>query len=406
MEELKMSEKTTALDGKIAEKSGGEVRLWTRDFILIIAINFLVFINHIMILSTFPFYVEKLGGTAAIAGLAATVFSLIAVICRPFIGWMLDNGKRKAILIVGLCGLALAPAGYLAVPVLSVALVFRMIHGASLACSNTTSSTIATDIIPRARFAEGMGMFGMATALATAIAPALGLFLMDRGYMILFLSATGIAIVALVLYLFLHTPAIEASSKPLNLKALVNPDAVPASTIMLVFMLTFGALENFLAKYAQVSGLPSGGLFFAIMAAMLLLVRVTLGKVVDQRGEGIFVYTCNAAMAAAFLLLAFAPGTVTFLLAAVLAGYGFGGLEPALQSMAVHIASPESRGSANSTFLCAYDIGIGLGGGLAGVLITTAGYNQMFAVLAIANAVSLVLYLVWGRKHPSSFNRK
>ena len=378
-------------------------KLWTRDFVLIIFVNFLVFVNHIMVLSTFPFYVEKLGGSEAVAGLAATAFSLVAVVCRPFVGWLLDNGKRKAILFVGLVGLALMPAGYLCALSLALALFFRMLHGASLACSNTTSSTIATDVIPKTRFAEGMGMFGMAPALATAVAPALGLALMGKGFPTLFLTASGIAVLAFVLFLFVKTPKVAVEKKPLSFKALYCKSALPASTIMLVFLLTFGALENFLAKFASENSLPSGGLFFAIMAAVLLLVRVTMGKLADQKGEGLFVYSCYAAMLAAFLLLALAPNTVTFCIAAVLAGYGFGGLEPALQSMAVHIAAPEERGAANSTFLCAYDIGIGLGGGLAGELITALGYRPMFAILTLANVASVLLYVLWGRRDPSSF---
>ena len=87
-------------------------RLWTRNFVLIIVINFLVFMNHIMLLSTFPFYIESLGGSEALAGLAATLFSLVAVLCRPVVGWMLDNGKRRAILLIGLAGLLLMPLGY------------------------------------------------------------------------------------------------------------------------------------------------------------------------------------------------------------------------------------------------------------------------------------------------------
>ena len=169
-------------------------------------------------------------------------------------------------------------------------------------------------------------------------------------------------------------------------------------------MLTFGALENFLAKYAAEKALPSGGLFFAIMAVMLLIVRFTLGKYADRKGEGMFVYSCNAAMFAAFLLLSLAPNNVTFILAAILAGYGFGGLEPALQSMAVHSSSPAERGSANSTFLCAYDIGIGLGGGIAGWLITAAGYENMFLVLSAANIISVLMYVFWGRHDPSSLS--
>lgn len=171
----------------------------------------------------------------------------------------------------------------------------------------------------------------------------------------------------------------------------------------LVFMLTYGALENFTAKFAAEAGLPSGGLFFTIMAAVLLLTRLTAGKVTDRHGESIFAYTCNLAMLLAFLLLGLVPNTVTYLLAAVLAGYGFGGLEPALQSMAVAIAPPERRGSANSTFLCAYDIGIGVGGGIAGSLISAVGYGRMFVIMAAFNVLAVLIYVRFGRTHPSSF---
>jgi MFS family permease len=139
------------------------------------------------------------------------------------------------------------------------------------------------------------------------------------------------------------------------------------------------------------------------MSAMLLLVRVTLGKLVDEKGEAFFVYSCNAAMLVAFLLLAFVPTTPTFIVSAILAGYAFGGLEPSLQSMAVHTADDASRGSANSTFLCGYDIGYGLGGGVAGSLITAAGYTMMWSVVSLACVVSVLIYFFWARHSDTSF---
>lgn len=383
---------------------GQNVKLWNKNFVLIIVINFLVFMNHLMILSTFPFYIEYLGGSEAVAGFAAALFSIIAVVCRPFIGWMLDNGKRKAILIIGLLGMALMPVGYLVFATIYLAFVCRMLHGASLAFSNTSTSTIATDIIPKPRFAEGMGMFGLATALATAVAPALGLALMESmGFTMLFLFAAISIVIALILFLILKTPQVEVEQKPLNLKGLIDKDAIPASATALVFMLTYGALENFTAKFAAEQNLPSGGIFFAIMAVALLVTRLSAGKVTDQHGESVFAYTCNGAMLIAFLMMGLCPNIVTYLLSAVLAGFGFGGLEPALQSMAVAIAPPEKRGSANSTFLCAYDIGIGVGGGIAGVLISSLGYGKMFVVMAVFNVLSIVIYVLFGKNHPSSF---
>lgn len=379
-------------------------RLWSRDFILIIVINFLVFLNHLMVLSTFPFYVEHLGGSEAVSGLAAAAFSIVAVVCRPIIGWMLDCGKRRAILMLGLAGMTLMPMGYLALGVLYLALLCRMLHGASLAFSNTSTATLATDVIPRSRFAEGMGMFGMATALATACAPALGLALKDRfGFTVLFAVAAASTLIALALFLGVKTPPVAVQPKKLSFRGLLDRDALPASVTALVFMFTYGALENFTAKFAAEAGLPSGGLFFTIMAAALLLTRLTAGKVTDRHGESVFAYTCNAAMFAAFLFMGLWPNPVTYLLSAVLAGYGFGGLEPALQSMAVAIAPPERRGSANSTFLCAYDIGIGVGGGIAGVLISAVGYGWMFVLMSVFNVLAVLIYVRFGRTHPSSF---
>lgn len=383
-----------------------QCKLWTRDLVLIILVNLCVFTNHIMSLSTFPFFIKSLGGTEALAGMCAAFFCLVAVIVRPFVGWWLDNGARRVVLVVGLILLAVAPMGYVLAPVLAAAILLRMVHGAALSLSNSTTATVASDVIARPRFAEGMGYFGMATALASAIAPALGLELMGLGFNVLYAAAAAISILALVLFCFVRAPRPKTEKRPLSIKGLVNRDSLPATCTMLVFMFTFGALENFVAIYAANEGLLSGSIYFVVMSVVLLLVRVFLGRLVDERGEAFFVYTGNAAMICALLLLAFAPNAVTFLLSGALAGYAFGGLEPALQSMAVHTAADETRGSANSTFLCGYDIGYGLGGGVAGVLITSVGYANMWAIVALACVASVVLYVAWARHSDTSFSKQ
>lgn len=395
-----MSTEQAAHAGKPAAK------LWTRDLVLIILVNLCVFTNHIMSLSTFPFYIQSLGGSEAVAGICAAAFAFVAVIIRPFVGWWLDNGVRKVALVVGLLLLGAAPLGYVFVPVLSMSIAFRMLHGIGLSFSNSTTATVASDVICRPRFAEGMGYFGMATALASAIAPALGLSLMEGfGFGTLYAVAAGIAGLGLVLFAFVRTRKVNVPKKKLDLRTIINRDSLPATATMLVFMLTFGALENFVAIFAAENSLPSGSIYFIVMSVMLLVVRITLGKLVDQRGEAIFVYTCNAAMLAAFLLLALVPNTATYILSAALAGYAFGGLEPSLQSMAVHTSTDETRGSANSTFLCGYDIGYGLGGGLAGSLITAMGYSSMWMIVSLACVASVLIYVAWARHSDTSFSK-
>ena len=394
-----MSEEATHAGGPAA-------KLWTRDLVLIILVNLCVFTNHIMSLSTFPFFIQSLGGSEVIAGICAAAFAFVAVIIRPFVGWWLDNGVRKVTLVIGLLLLGAAPLGYMFVPVLSMSIAFRMLHGVGLSFSNSTTATVASDVICRPRFAEGMGYFGMATALASAIAPALGLTLMESyGFGVLYAVAAAIAGLGFVLFAFVRTRKVEVPKKKLDLRTIINRDSLPATVTMLVFMLTFGTLENFVAIFAAQNSLPSGSIYFVVMSVMLLVVRITLGKLVNQRGEAFFVYTCNAAMLAAFLLLAFVPNTATYILSAALAGYAFGGLEPSLQSMAVHTSTDETRGSANSTFLCGYDIGYGLGGGLAGSLITAMGYSNMWAIVSLACVASVLVYVVWARHSDTSFSK-
>ncbi|MCD7982458.1 MAG: MFS transporter [Clostridiales bacterium] len=394
-----------------------KTKLWTKDFVCIIVINFLVFMNHIMILSTFPLFLEReLGQGEGFAGGVILAFSVVSVLFRMGFGHLLNQGRRRLFLVIGLAGMLLMPIGYIfSIVILGVGLaataaivltvVCRMLHGISLAIANTTTATVASDSLPETRFAEGMGYFGMATALGTACAPALGLTLMNISFRLLFAAASVFILISLIILMKMNIREIVITEKqPFRLKGLLEKTAIPASVICLVSFMTWGALENFLSEYAIKYDLPSGGLFFAITAVMLIVTRVTIGRQADRFGEGIFVYTCNISMFIAYMLLAFSPGLATFIAAAVLAGYAFGGVEPVLQSMAIHIAPPERRGSANSTFLCAYDVGIGGGGAIAGFLISGFGYHNMFLIQSCAAIVSILLYVFWGRNHPSSFS--
>ena len=378
-------------------------RLWTKDFIFIMLINFLVFSNHFMIVPSFPFYIESRGGSEAIAGMIATLFSFIAVISRPVFGWLLDRGNRKTLLLLGIFLMGLTTLSYMAAVSLTVLFLLRMINGMGLSCATTSSTTFTSDVVPGKRFAEGMGMFGMAVTLATALAPSAGIALMQKsGFSTLFSTSAGCMAAALILFVFLRSKKIPVNRMPFQIRTMFESNALPASTVILLFMMTFGAIENFIAKFAVSAGLP-GGSYFIFMSVAIIFTRIFLSRVADKRGEALFVYMGNLSMFAALIILACNVNMLTFIISALLSGFGFGGLEPALLSMAISTVAPERRGAANSTFFCAYDIGIGFGGGMAGYLISYSGYGSMFISMALANAVSILIYLFWAKNHSSAF---
>lgn len=381
-------------------------KLWTSSFVKICLANFFIFVNFHALLPTFPFFVTSLGGDAVAIGVATALFSIASIVSRPFVGWLIDTRGRCTILVLGLVGMALIPMGYFVSAGIAMAVVLRTVHGAFHAASSNASSTWVTDIIPPVRMGEGLGMYGLSMAISTAVAPALGLMIMNSrgGYSMLFVMTTAAALVALLLGATIKSRNYKLSKEPLRLSGLFEPMSVPASITQFFFMMAYGVIEVYVAIYATTHGLPGGGIYFICIAVATVATRILLGRAIDRYGEGVLVYTGNAAIIAGILLLVLAHNVPCYVLSALLLGYSFGAIQPSLQTMAMHAVPPERRGAASSTFFVAFDFGIALGGFLAGVLVKYFGYDMMFIIIAFSCVLSIAYYYAFGRCHASSFN--
>ncbi len=380
-------------------------KLWTGSFIKICLANFFVFVTFHSLLPTFPFFIQELGGDAVAIGVATALFSLASIVARPFAGWFLDSKGRRIVLIVGLIGMAAVPMGYFVSAGVAMAVMFRTVHGFFHAAASNATNTWVDDIVPPQRMGEGLGMYGLSMAISTAVSPALGLSVMHHfGFRALFVTACAAAIIGLIIGASIKDHSFEPKKTPLRLRNLFEPLAIPASVTQFFFMVTFGVMEVYVSIYAAGKGLPSGGLYFVIVAVATLLTRLLLGKAIDRYGEAPMVYSGTLATFVAILVLVLCGNTVGFVVSALLCGYGFGAVQPSLQTMALHAVKPEHRGAANSTFFIAFDLGIALGGFLAGVLVKHIGYDNMFLVISLSCLLSALFYRIFGSRHISSLN--
>ena len=78
-------------------------------------------------------------------------------------------------LLFGVGAMFIITAAYAVFPIVGVILALRLLHGLAWGLSSTAIMTVVADIIPHKRFAEGMGYFAVASAIATAVAPALSI---------------------------------------------------------------------------------------------------------------------------------------------------------------------------------------------------------------------------------------
>jgi len=389
-------------------------RLWTGSFIKICLVNFFVFVNFHALLPTFPYFVQYLGGDSVAIGMATALFSLASIISRPFLGWLTDTNGRRTLLVVGLCGMSLLPMGYFFASGIAFAVLLRTLHGAFYAGASNSVSTWVTDIVPQSRMGEGLGMFGLSMALSTAVAPALGLAVMNSigaepsplGFKLLFAMTTLSALIALVIGLSIKNRNYTLSDKPIKFKELFEIKSIPASVTQFFFMITYGVVEVYVAIYATQNGLIGGGVYFIFIAIATVLARILLGRVIDNYGEGVLVYSGCAAIIIGIILLVFAHNAPCYLLSALLVGYSFGAVQPSLQTMAMRAAPEQRRGAASSTFFCAFDLGIALGGFIAGVLVKYVGYDIMFLCIDFSCVLCLVSYILFARQKYYRQNEK
>lgn len=395
-------------------------RIASPTFVLAWVVSFLQFLAFYALVTTMAVYaVRQFAASDAGAGLASSAFVIGATLSRVVTGHVVDRFGKRRVLVAALVAVALSCTLYLVASSLPALVAVRMLHGASYAFASTAVMALAQAAIPDGRRAEATGHLALGTTLATAIGPALGLFLAGSiGYVWLFRATLGITVVSLVLGLLVReAPAAAgvdgeraAGEVPLEhpapavgfrLRSVLHPAVLPISGFMLLVGLSYAGILTYLNAYSVERGLTAGaGLFFLAYAAAMLVMRLTLGTLQDRRGDDAVVYPALLCFTAALLVLAFATRDGHVVLAGALSGLGYGTLMPAAQAIAVNAVPSHQLGAGISTLMLFADVGLGLGPVLLGGLVASAGYGAMYAALAGVLVVAAGYYFVMhGRRH-------
>jgi MFS family permease len=375
--------------GQIVDKKQAE-RLWTFDFVIISLISLFTFLGFHILLPTLPVYTKNLGGDDTSAGLVIGIFTFSAVLIRPLVGYALDLYGRKNLFIMGMIIFVLCVLAYIWVPSLLILFLIRFIHGFGWGITSTSSSTVATDHIPKSRLGEGMGYYGLASTLATAVAPAIGIYIINSfSFTALFLFAASMIVIAIFMAFLITYPTLN-QMKP-SFKFLEKA-ALPSALVIFFVTMTYGTIVSFIALYAAERGIVNIGSFFTLYAVFLAIFRPLSGRLADKRGFNFVIIPSIILIALAMILIYLASSIGWFLLAAIVYGAGFGTAQPCLQALAVLAVPAQRRGSANATFFTGFDLGIGLSSVLWGAVAKSSGYSIMYLWATVPAIVALIVY--------------
>ena len=383
-------------------------RLVTPSYCLILAANFLLYFGFWLLIPVLPFYLNEVFQVAeATIGIVLSCYTIAALCIRPFSGYLLDTFARKPLYLFSYFIFMLIFAGYMLAGTLTLFIILRIVHGLSFGTVTVGGNTLVIDIMPSSRRGEGLGYYGLANNIAMSIGPMFGLFLHNAGesYTVIFSYALGACILGLLAASMVKTtyrPPVKHD--PISLDRFILLKGIPAGISLLLLSIPYGMTTNYVAMYARQIGINTQtGFFFTFMAIGMAISRIFSGKLVD-RGKITQVIAAGLYLVIfSFFLLAScvyliqwneAACTILFFGVALLMGVGFGIMFPAFNTLFVNLAPNSQRGTATSTYLTSWDVGIGIGMLTGGYIAEISTFDKAYLFGACLTVVSAIYFKI------------
>ena len=381
-------------------------KLWNSNYVKVWLANFMIFFSFMIVTPLLPLYLsDTYQADKDTIGFVLSGYTLTALLARPVAGYLVDSYSRRVVLLICYFFFFALFAGYLIAGTMTLFAIIRTVHGAPMGAVTVANSTSAIDVLPSSRRAEGIGYYGLSNNLATSMAPTVGLLIYDKigNYDIIFLIALCAAVIGFVINATVHFPVKEIvpNKNPISFDRFFLVKGWSEGVVIMSVGLSYGVLVTYLAIYGKEElGMTAGtGAWFAVLCTGLILSRLIgarslrKGRVVQNVNRGILISVFG------YLLFALMKNPVGFYGAAIIIGLGNGHIFPGMQTMFVNLAPNNQRGTANSTLLTCWDIGMGIGVVFGGMAIHYSGYSVAFWFAFIVNLLGVIFYFLYVKNH-------
>ncbi len=374
-------------------------KLWNAEYLKTWLANFAIYFSFMLVTPLLPLYLsETFGADKHTIGLVLSGYALTALLIRPFSGYFVDSFDRKKVLLLCMFLFFLFFAGYMVAGSLLLFAIIRTLHGAPFGATTVANSTVAIDVLYPSRRAEGIGYYGLSNNIATAISPSVALWIYDacHNYNIIFslsllFAGLGFAINST---LKLKKRELVKKANKISLDRFFLVRAWREAVAMICFAFGYGVISTYIAIYGKERlGITGGtGVFFLLLSVGLILSRLigsrTLrkGMLIWNASLGLLISLCG------YFLFAGVHNYFGYYGAALIIGLGNGHMFPAFQTMFINLAPHTQRGTANSSLLISWDVGVGLGIMIGGMLVEYFGYFSAFWTAGFVNAAGVIFF--------------
>jgi MFS family permease len=333
-----------------------------------------------MVIPVLPGYLTSLGG-AEYKGLIIALFTITALIARPFSGKLADKIGRVPVIMFGAIVCVVCSVLYPLLSSVSALLWLRLFHGFSTGFTPTGETAYLADIVPPNKRGEGMGILGTANSVGMAGGMAIG-GLLGHVYNIdvVFYTSSAFALGSIVILFNIKEtlPAkqsLRAHHLKLNRSDLFEPRVLAPCIVMLLAAYAYGSIVTLIPDYSLVFDIKNTGILLTYFTLASLAVRLIGGKASDKYGRKNVLYVSVTCVGIAMILLATAQSKWQVILGVVLYGFSQGTTSPTLLAWATDLSDPLRKGKGVSSLYIFMEMGIGFGAFLSGLLFANQNNN-------------------------------
>lgn len=370
-------------------------KLWSSNYLNVCIANFLMACSFNLLMPSIPLYItEQMGVAQSQTGIVLASYAIALMFVRPFSGFIVDLYSRKKILLVAFSCYVLIFFGYFWATTVMLFILVRFMHGITWGLSTVSSSTLAIDVVPSERRAEGIGYYGTFMNVAMAIGPFIAIHIYNHyGFHILLwcailMGALGIVTVSLIKAP--EKPKVERQKLSFDRFFLLRGWPIFLNQLLPCF--AWGTIGPFVAQYGKQINIPNAGIFFLFWAGGIVASRVFAGKLVDKGKIHQVNVSAMTIVAGAFFIFASVHNIYAFCISGLFIGVGFGMMFPALQTLYINMAENSQRGTANSTYLIGFDLGLALGMLVGGYITGFMSFEALYLIAAGLCLLSTIIY--------------
>lgn len=354
-----------------------------------------------LLLAALPlYYTQTLGYSISEVGALVGIGFLLNFVAYLLVGSLADRFGSTRYIVWSAIALAATAPLFALFHTLWFLIGIVLARGFIMSSFALLLNALAGKLVSREQRGGHIGCYGLFSNLASALAPAIGIFVFRAaGPLALFLCALAAGMLAAILSLLLLKEGKEGPSSQSRLSLWawlggLHALLVPACA-MIAMGLAYGVVLAFMPDFLVGRDIQNPGLFYTAEVVPELLLRTMAGRLSDRHGRAVVSGIGLFLMGVSVLMILFVHNDVEMILAGLVAGAGWAATGPVIIAWMLDLTGENQQGLASATYFAGLDIGRILGSLALGYVAISFGNAAPFMIGgSLTTAFALVLLLL------------